>query len=69
MTQLLASVKSLDEARIALEYGANEPGAPAVFLTDTELLSVWQVPERHYQQSLSQRYFQPAICQLAYAIS
>ncbi len=31
-----------------LEYGSNEPGAPAVFLTDAELPARWRVPERHY---------------------
>ena len=31
-----------------LEYGSNEPGAPAVFLTDAELPARWRVPQRHY---------------------
>ncbi len=31
-----------------LEYGSNEPGAPAVFLTDANLPAVWRSAERHY---------------------
>ena len=31
-----------------LEYGSNESGAPKVFLTDTELPTLWRGPEKHY---------------------
>ena len=31
-----------------LEYGSNEPGAPAVFIDDTEFAVRWQSQDRHY---------------------
>jgi len=31
-----------------LEYGSNEAGAPAVFITDADLLAIWRSPERQY---------------------
>ena len=31
-----------------LEYGSNEPGAPAVFIDEAEFAARWQSEERHY---------------------
>ena len=31
-----------------LEYGSNEPGAPAVFIRDADLPVLWHSPERQY---------------------
>jgi hypothetical protein len=31
-----------------LEYGSNAPGAPNVFLTDTDLRHKWEEPVRYY---------------------
>ncbi len=38
----------LNGRRNNLEYGSNEPGAPAVFITDADLPALWAAPGRVY---------------------
>jgi hypothetical protein len=38
----------LSARRANLEYGSHAPGAPEVFLTDSQLPALWSEPQRYY---------------------
>ena len=38
----------LSDRRMNLEYGANAPGAPKVFLDDSQFKDLWLEPQRYY---------------------
>ena len=38
----------LSDRRMNLEYGANAPGAPNVFLNDAQFKDLWLEPQRYY---------------------
>jgi hypothetical protein len=38
----------LSERRAKLEYGSHAPGAPEIFIVDSEFPGVWSDPQRYY---------------------
>ena len=38
----------LTDRRVNLEYGSYAPGAPQIFIDDSQFKNLWLAPERHY---------------------
>src|SRR5208282_1978744 len=38
----------ITDRRVNLEYGSNAPGAPRVFIDDSQFQSLWMQPNRRY---------------------